>query len=95
MNLTRTKFPYGIADFQAIREEGYLYIDRTDRIPSMEEIGKQVLFLRLRRFGKSLWLSTLENYYDLARSDRFYGIFGGLKIGRNPTPRHNSGSGNF
>jgi len=32
----------------------------------MEEIGKQVLFLRPRRFGKSLWLSTLENYYDLA-----------------------------
>jgi len=47
MNLTRTKFPYGIADFQAIREEGYLYIDRTDRIPRMEEIGKQVLFLHL------------------------------------------------
>jgi len=90
MNPTRTKFPYGIADFQAIREEGYLYIDRTDRIPLMEEIGKQVLFLRPRRFGKSLWLSTLENYYDLARSDRFDGIFGGLKIGRNPTPRHNS-----
>jgi len=47
MNLTRTKFPYGIADFQAIREEGYLYIDRTDRIPRMEEIGKQLLFLHL------------------------------------------------
>lgn len=90
MNPTRTKFPYGIADFQAIREEGYLYIDRTDRISLLEEIGKQVLFLRPRRFGKSLWLSTLENYYDLARSDRFDGIFGGLKIGRNPTPRHNS-----
>lgn len=56
----------------------------------MEEIGKQILFLRPRRFGKSLWLSTLENYYDLARSDRFDRLFGGLKIGSNPTPRHNS-----
>ncbi|CAD7854067.1 MAG: hypothetical protein [Olavius algarvensis Gamma 1 endosymbiont] len=84
------KFPYGIADFRAIREEGYLYIDRTDRIPLMEEIGKQVLFLRPRRFGKSLWLSTLENYYDLARRDRFDALFGGLKIGQDPTPRHNS-----
>jgi len=77
MHLTHMKFPYGIADFQAIREEGYLYIDRTDRISLMEETGKQILFLRPRRFGKSLWLSTLENYYDLARSDRFDEIFGG------------------
>ncbi len=83
------KFPYGIADFQAIREEGYLYIDRTDRIRLLEKIGKQTLFLRPRRFGKSLWLSTLENYYDLAKMDRFDGLFGGLKIDRNPTPRRN------
>nr|VFK19621.1 MAG: PD-(D/E)XK nuclease superfamily protein [Candidatus Kentron sp. LPFa] len=90
MNPTRMKFPYGIADFQTIREEDYLYIDRTDRVALMEDAGKQLLFLRPRRFGKSLWLSTLENYYDLARSDRFDAIFGGLFIGQNPTPRRSS-----
>ena len=83
------RFPYGIADFAAIMEEGYFYVDRTDRIPLIENAGKQLLFLRPRRFGKSLWLSTLENYYDLARADDFQRLFGGLKIGQNPTPRHN------
>ena len=82
-------FPYGIADFAAIIHEGYFYVDRTDRIPLIENAGKQLLFLRPRRFGKSLWLSTLENYYDLARADDFDRLFGGLKIGQNPTPRHN------
>jgi hypothetical protein len=83
------RFPYGIADFAAIIDEGYFYVDRTDRIPRIEEAGKQLLFLRPRRFGKSLWLSTLENYYDLARAADFDRLFGGLKIGQNPTPLHN------
>ncbi|HOW75455.1 MAG TPA: AAA family ATPase [Candidatus Competibacteraceae bacterium] len=83
------RFPYGIADFAAIMNEGYFYVDRTDRIPLLEEAGKQLLFLRPRRFGKSLWLSTLENYYDLARAGDFERLFGGLKIGQNPTPLHN------
>ncbi|NMQ19783.1 AAA family ATPase [Candidatus Competibacter phosphatis] len=83
------RFPYGIADFRKIREEGYFYVDRSDRIALLEEAGSQLLFLRPRRFGKSLWLSTLENYYDLARTDDFERLFGGLKIGRNPTPLRN------
>jgi hypothetical protein len=83
------RFPYGIADFRKIREGSYFYVDRTDRIPLIEEVGSQLLFLRPRRFGKSLWLSTLENYYDLARADDFERLFGGLKIGQNPTPLHN------
>jgi len=82
-------FPYGIADFRKIREGGYFYVDRTDRIPLIENSGSQLVFLRPRRFGKSLWLSTLENYYDLARADDFEPLFGGLKIGQNPTPLHN------
>lgn len=83
------RFPYGLADFAAIRDEDYFYVDRTDRIPLVETAGKQLLFLRPRRFGKSLWLSTLENYYDLARAADFERLFGGLKIGQNPTPLHN------
>ena len=84
------KFPYGISDFYTIRTEGYVYIDRTDRIALVEEAGKQLVFLRPRRFGKSLWLSTLENYYDVAKAGEFAQLFGDLTIGRNPTPRHNS-----
>ncbi len=60
--MTQLRFPYGIADFRAIHEDGAVYIDRTDRIATIESIGRQLLLLRPRRFGKSLWLSTLENY---------------------------------
>ena len=37
------RFPYGLADFRKIREEGYFYVDRTDRIPLIEEAGSQLL----------------------------------------------------
>ncbi|MEM7127040.1 MAG: AAA family ATPase [Chloroflexota bacterium] len=80
------KFPYGISDFDELIRDNYVYIDRTDRIPLIEESGKYLFFLRPRRFGKSLLLSMLENYYDIAQSDRFEFLFGNLAIGQNPTP---------
>ncbi len=83
------KFPYGIADFYKIVEGNYFYQDRTDRISFIENIGSQLLFLRPRRFGKSLLLSMLENYYDIAKADDFEKLFGKLAIGNNPTSRHN------
>ena len=83
-------FPYGIADFQTIINQGFYYLDRTDRIRLMENMGHQLLLLRPRRFGKSLWLSTLENYYDLAKADDFSRLFGHLQIGQCPTPIHNN-----
>jgi hypothetical protein len=83
------KFPYGICDFYKIITQNYFYIDRTDRIPTLEQAGEQLLFLRPRRFGKSLLLSMLENYYDLAKAEEFEQLFGHLKIGAHPTPKHN------
>ncbi len=82
------KFPYGICDFRRIITQGYFYCDRTDRISLLEK-GEYLLFLRPRRFGKSLLLSMLTNYYDVARKDQFHELFGHLKIGKNPTPLHN------
>ncbi len=38
------KFPYGISDFYSLITEGYFYVDRTDRIPGLEELGKQLVF---------------------------------------------------
>ncbi len=78
--------PYGIADFYALRTSGYLYVDRTDRIPVIEAIGRSLLFLRPRRFGKSLWLRTLSCYYDLRYADEHERLFGDLAAGRDPTP---------
>jgi hypothetical protein len=82
-------FPYGLSDFNTLRQEGYWYLDRTDRIPALEAAGRQLIFLRPRRFGKSLLLSMLEQYYDLNKADQFAALFGSLAIGRNPTPLHN------
>lgn len=83
------KFPYGISDFQKLITGDYFYVDRTDRIPLLEQAGLQLLFLRPRRFGKSLLLSLLENYYDVARAHQFEQLFGKLAIGQAPTPLHN------
>lgn len=83
------KFPYGRRDFHEIMTEGYLYLDRTHHIHFVEEWGKELLFMRPRRFGKSLWLSTLMHYYDIAKADNFEHLFGHLAIGQNPTSRHN------
>jgi hypothetical protein len=83
------KFPYGIADFYKVITGGYFYVDRTACLPQLESAGEQLLFLRPRRFGKSLWLSTLENYYDLRKTAEFDRLFGKLTIGQNPTPLHN------
>jgi len=83
------KFPYGISNFEKIITNGYFYIDRTDCIPLLEETGDHLLFLRPRRFGKSLLLSMLKNYYDIAKAEQFKRLFGKLAIGKNPTDRHN------
>jgi hypothetical protein len=55
------KFPYALNDFGKLIHRGYFYQDRTDRIPLLEDAGDQLIFIRPRRFGKSLLLSMLEH----------------------------------
>ena len=76
--------PYGMADFRAIRQEGFLYVDKTRFVREMEN-DRHVFLLRPRRFGKSCWVSILEHYYDRARKDNFETLFAGTDIGREPT----------
>ncbi|QEP42103.1 AAA family ATPase [Ectothiorhodospiraceae bacterium BW-2] len=80
---------YGLGHFKTLREEGGLYFDRTDLLHQLEAAGRQLLFLRPRRFGKTLWLTLLESYYDIAAADQFEPLFGDLAIGQNPTPNRN------
>ena len=80
------KLPYGIADFHSLITDGYVYVDRTAHIRTMEELGRSLLFVRPRRFGKSLWLHTLSTYYDLRYRDQHPQLFGDLAVGREPTP---------
>ncbi|RKZ42392.1 MAG: AAA family ATPase [Gammaproteobacteria bacterium] len=87
--MEKRKFPYGISDFNLLIRGNYFYVDRTHHIRFIEEAGNQILFLRPRRFGKSLLLSMLENYYDVAKASEFEQLFGDLAIGKNPTLIHN------
>ena len=77
--------PYGITDFVTIREGGYYYVDKTMFIPQLEFDAHFAFCLRPRRFGKSLLLSMLDCYYDVAYADRFDELFTGLDIHDNPT----------
>jgi hypothetical protein len=78
--------PYALAHFDTLRRDQCFYIDRTHFIELLEVHGtRYAMFLRPRRFGKSLWISILEHYYDVNKVDDFQLLFGDLNIGRNKT----------
>ncbi len=82
------KIPYTITNFKDIATQGFYYVDKTMYLPELEKYRHPV-FLRPRRFGKSLFTEMLRYYYDLKYADEFEQIFGNLWIGKNPTPNHN------
>ena len=86
----RKRIPYGMQNFEDVIKEDCYYVDKTPFIEQIEESNKYFFFIRPRRFGKSLTLSMLENYYDINKKDKFEEIFGKLYIGQNPTPEHNT-----
>ena len=69
------KYPIGIQSFDKIIEDGFIYIDKTDLVYRLTHEGNIYFLSRPRRFGKSLLVSTLKNYY-LGRKE----LFRGLKI---------------
>jgi len=84
MAATYPRIPYGEADIRRIRLKGWLYVDKTRFLHRLEEESYAFL-IRPRRFGKSLWVSVLENYYDRTRADEWHAVFDGTDIGREPT----------
>ena len=80
------QLPYGVSDFEYVMSENFYYVDKTMYIPMLEEQPHNLMFIRPRRFGKSLLLSMLKTYYDKAKKDQFEEIFGSLWIGKHPTP---------
>lgn len=71
------KYPVGMQTFSKIREGNYVYVDKTKYIVQMLENGSQYVFLsRPRRFGKSLFVSTLQAYYEERKE-----LFEGLALG--------------
>ena len=80
------QLPYGISDFETVMQDGLYYVDKTMYIPLLEDQPRNLMFIRPRRFGKSLLLSMLKTYYDKAKKDQFEELFGSLWIGQHPTP---------
>ena len=84
----KRKVPYGVMNWEEVVRECYL-VDNTAYIRALEDV-KTPVFLRPKRFGKSLWCSMLGYYYDVNFKDRFGELFGRTDIGRDPTPLANS-----
>lgn len=78
--------PYGVADFATVIEQNLYYVDKTMFIPELEKQPRNLFFIRPRRFGKSIFLSMLDSYYDCTQSHKFQSLFGNLWIGQHPTP---------
>ena len=88
MNL---KMPYGISNFEELITENYYYVDKTKYIEKLENLPeKRIMFLRPRKFGKTLFTSVIENYYDKNKADKFNKLYGNTYIGKNPTELKNS-----
>ncbi|MCB2291269.1 ATP-binding protein [Clostridium sp. CS001] len=83
------RIPYGISNFEVLREKEYLYVDKTSYIDILDKYSPYQFFIRPRRFGKSLFISMLENYYDINKENKFEELFGDLYIGKNPTEEKN------
>ena len=76
--------PYGQGDFRRIRLNRWLYVDKTRFLRRLEQ-EHYAFLIRPRRFGKTLWVSLLENYYDRFWADDFAATFAGTDIGQSPT----------
>ena len=79
---------YGVADYGQIRKKNGWFVDRTAKIRDLEDTA-YAMFLRPRRFGKSLLTTILQAYYDVAYAARFDEFFAGTDIGANPTEERN------
>lgn len=77
------KIPVGISNFEEIRENGYYYIDKTGLIEEIlkTQATKVTLITRPRRFGKTLGVSMLANFFDIKKDSK--NLFNGLKITKN------------
>lgn len=84
------RIPYGISDFNRLRNENCYLVDKTKYLPLIEDMPNYLFLVRPRRFGKSLFISMMRTYYDILQRDNFDKYFGDLWIGSHPTGLRNS-----
>ena len=86
---TVKQIPYGVSDFESVIDRGLYYVDKTMYLAELEKQPDTLIFIRPRRFGKSLFISMMRAYYDKSKVDCFDKLFGSLWIGNHPTPLRN------
>ena len=85
------KLPNGTSNYEKIVRENRIYVDKTMYIEKIENLSdSSIMFLRPRKFGKTLFTSTLECYYDILKKDEFETLFSNTYIGKKPTKLKNS-----
>ena len=83
------QIPYGVADFESVIDRDLYYVDKTMYLAEVEKQPDTLIFIRPRRFGKSLFISMMRAYYDKSKAKDFDTLFGSLWIGSHPTPLRN------
>lgn len=83
------RIPYGMSDFNRMRNENYYFVDKTMYLPLIEQMPDYLFLIRPRRFGKSVFLGMMRTYYDLLEKVNFDKYFGDLWIGSHPTDLRN------
>jgi hypothetical protein len=87
--MSRKRIVYGSANYaDLVQKQGY-FVDKTEYIAKLDLVENPV-YLRPRRFGKSMFCSLLHYYYDLNEAARFSELFGETWIGQHPTGKQNS-----
>ncbi|MBR2588521.1 MAG: AAA family ATPase, partial [Bacilli bacterium] len=86
------QIPYGEGNFETLRKANAIYVDKTMYIEKLEQglDRKKTIYLRPRRFGKSLFTSMLECYYSVDMANKFEELFKGLYIYNHPTENKNN-----
>ena len=88
MNKQRV-IPYMVGNYAELVEDYSYFVDKTPYIAMLERV-KNPVYLRPRRFGKSMFCSLLNYYYDINTASRFAELFGDTWIGQHPTGKQNS-----
>ncbi len=84
------KIPYAVTDYKKLVYNNYYYVDKTKYIKELETSGNILMFLRPRRFGKTLLTSMLGYYYDVSEVNEYDKLFKGTDIYKDPTPYKNN-----
>ena len=76
------QLPYGQTDYKKLIEKDYYYVDKTMYLQKLEDTKDKIVYLRPRRFGKSLFLSMLDNFFNIEYKEINKYLFKDLKISK-------------